>query len=297
LLFNGLDSEPAFLWIGVAFIFGRGIGPFLNVVIYRLPEMMRRSWLHECIEFLQEQGLTLDPKQLPANEEPFSLALPASRCPSCGHQIRPWENIPVLSYLVLGGKCSQCKTHIAWRYPAIELLTGLLSAIVIWQLGLTPGSLLILLATWTLLALSFIDIDHLLLPDSITLPLLWLGLLANSIGTFVPLVDAVWGAMAGYLVLWSVYWGFKLLTGKEGMGYGDFKLLAAFGAWMGWQALPVIILLSALSGIVVTVSQMIIAGRSRHQPIPFGPYLAIAGWIALLWRDDIVRSYLGITGF
>ena len=284
------------LWIGVAFILGLCIGSFLNVVIYRLPEMMRRGWLQECVDFLHEQGHSLEQLKLPASEQPFNLARPASRCPCCGHAIRPWENIPVLSYLILGGKCSQCKTHIAWRYPAIESLCALLSAIVIWQLGLSPGSLLILLATWALLALSFIDIDHQLLPDSITLPLLWLGLLANSLEIYVPLADAVWGAMAGYLALWSVYWGFKLLTGKEGMGYGDFKLLAAFGAWMGWQALPVIIMLSAVSGIVVTVSQMILAGRSRHQPIPFGPYLAIAGWIALLWRDDIVRSYLGLTG-
>lgn len=284
------------LWIGVAFVLGLCIGSFLNVVIYRLPEMMRRDWLAECREFLQEQGIALAGDTPTDSGETFNLSHPASRCPSCGHKIRPWENIPVVSYLALGGKCSGCKTSISWRYPAIELLTGILSAIVVWQLGLTPGSLLILLMTWTLVALSFIDIDHQLLPDSITLPLLWLGLLANSMGIFVPLLDAVWGAIAGYLVLWSVYWGFKLLTGKEGMGYGDFKLLAAFGAWMGWQALPVIILLSAVSGIIITVAQMLLAGRSRHQPIPFGPYLALAGWIALLWRDAIVQAYLGISG-
>ena len=245
---------------------------------------------------LQDQGHHINPPLEVPTEAVFNLAKPDSRCPGCGHAIRAWENLPVLSYLLLGGKCSSCKSPIAWRYPAIELLTGVLSALVIWQLGLTAGSLMILLATWALIALSFIDIDHQLLPDSITLPFLWLGLLVNSFGLFVPLSDAVWGAIAGYLILWSVYWSFKLLTGKEGMGYGDFKLLAAFGAWMGWQALPVIILLSALSGIAVTLLQMLIAGRSRHQPIPFGPYLAIAGWIALLWRDDIVRAYFGIGG-
>lgn len=284
------------LWIGVAFILGLCIGSFLNVVIYRLPEMMRRDWLAECIDFIREQGLALKQDPEAPGEQRFNLSQPASRCPQCGHQIRPWENIPLLSFAVLGGKCSQCKTTIPWRYPAIELLTGLLSAAVIWQLGLSPASLMVLLATWVLVALSFIDIDHQLLPDSITLPFLWLGLLANSMGMFVSLPDAVWGAMGGYLFLWSVYWGFKLLTGKEGMGYGDFKLLAAFGAWMGWQALPVIVLLSALSGIAITVTQMLLAGRSRHQAIPFGPYLAVAGWIALLWRDDIVRAYLGYAG-
>jgi leader peptidase (prepilin peptidase)/N-methyltransferase len=284
------------LWIGVAFILGLCIGSFLNVVIYRLPEMMRREWQRDCVDFLQEQGHSISPQPEAPKETVFNLAKPDSRCPQCGHAIRVWENLPLLSYVFLGGKCSQCKTPISWRYPAIELLSGILSALVIWKLGLTPASLLILVATWALVALSFIDIDHQLLPDSITLPLLWLGLLANSLGTFVPLLDAVWGAIAGYLILWSVYWGFKLLTGKEGMGYGDFKLLAAFGAWMGWQALPVIILLSAVSGIAVTLAQMMLAGRSRHQPIPFGPYLAIAGWIALLWRDDIVRAYFGISG-
>jgi leader peptidase (prepilin peptidase)/N-methyltransferase len=284
------------LWIGVAFILGLCIGSFLNVVIYRLPEMMRREWLGECVEFLQDQGHRIDPPLKAPTEAVFNLAKPDSRCPGCGHGIRAWENLPVISYVLLGGKCSSCKTPISWRYPAIELFTGVLSALVIWQLGLGPGSLMILFVTWALVALSFIDIDHQLLPDSITLPLLWLGLLVNSFELFVPLIDAVWGAIAGYLILWSVYWGFKLLTGKEGMGYGDFKLLAAFGAWMGWQALPVIILLSALSGIVVTVLQMLLSGRSRHQPIPFGPYLAIAGWIALLWRDDIVRAYFGISG-
>jgi leader peptidase (prepilin peptidase)/N-methyltransferase len=292
---QSFQAAPIF-WVGVAFVLGLCIGSFLNVVIYRLPEMMRRDWLRECVEFLQEQGYTFKTRPAEPEESVFNLAKPDSRCPQCGHKIRAWENLPVISYLALGGKCSACKTPISWRYPAIEMFTGLLSAIVIWQLGLTPGSLLILVATWALVALSFIDIDHQLLPDSITLPLLWLGLLANSMGIFVPLIDAVWGAMVGYLILWSVYWGFKLLTGKEGMGYGDFKLLAAFGAWMGWQALPVIILLSAVSGIVVSVAQMVFGDRERNQPIPFGPYLAIAGWIAFLWRDEIVRTYLQMSG-
>jgi leader peptidase (prepilin peptidase)/N-methyltransferase len=283
-------------WIGVAIIVGLCIGSFLNVVIYRLPEMMRRSWLDECRNFLQEQNIAIDAQAIPSYPQPFNLSQPRSRCPACERAIRPWENIPVLSFLALRARCSNCNTRISWRYPAIELFTGLVSAVVVWQWGLTPQSLLILLASWTLIALSFIDIDHQLLPDSITLPLLWLGLVANSFGLFVHLNDALWGAVIGYLSLWSVYWGFKLVTGKEGMGYGDFKLLAALGAWMGWQALPVIILISALSGIAITVTQMALSGRSRHTPIPFGPYLAIAGWIALLWRDDIVTAYLGLSG-
>jgi len=295
VLTEHLTQAPA-LWTGTALILGLCIGSFLNVVIYRLPEMMRRSWLTECREFLQEQNVAIEPHLLPHFEHPFNLAKPRSRCPGCERAIRPWENIPVLSFLALRGRCSQCKTRISWRYPAIELLTGLVSAGVIWQLGLNPQSVLIVLVSWVLIVLSMIDIDHHLLPDSITLPLLWLGLAVNSFGLFVPLTDALWGAIVGYLCLWSVYWGFKLLTGKEGMGYGDFKLLAALGAWMGWQSLPVIILMSALSGIAITVAQMILSGRSRHQPIPFGPYLAIAGWIALLWRDDIVTAYLQLSG-
>jgi len=280
-------------WIGVAFILGLCIGSFLNVVIYRLPEMMRRSWSRECAEFLDERGIGHDGQIVLTADGPFDLARPASRCPQCGHRIRPWENIPVVSYLLLRGRCSACQTPISWRYPAIELLTGALSAVVVWQLGVSATTALVLLATWSLVAMSFIDIDHYLLPDSMTLPLLWLGLLANSFSLFVPLFDALWGAAVGYLCLWSVYWCFKLLTGKEGMGYGDFKLLAALGAWMGWQLLPLIILLSALSGIGIAVLQMLFAGRTRDQHIPFGPYLAIAGWIALLWGDGIVRQYMG----
>lgn len=282
------------LWIGVAFILGLCIGSFLNVVVYRLPEMMQREWMGEALGFLEEKKVKFEAPALP--EGTFNLAVPDSRCPNCGHKIRAWENIPVISWLLLKGKCSGCQTPIAIRYPAVELLTGLLSAAVIATQGLSVASGLLLLATWMLVAMSFIDIDHQLLPDNLTLPLLWLGLAANSVGVFVPLHDAIWGACAGYLVLWSVYWGFKLLTGKEGMGYGDFKLLAALGAWMGWQALPVVIILSAVSGIVISVAQMLLAGRDRHAPIPFGPYLAVAGWIALLWRDDIVRAYFALAG-
>lgn len=288
-----LISAAPIQWIGVAFILGLCIGSFLNVVIYRLPVMMQRAWSRECAEFLEDRGIGHDGQLAVAATGPFDLARPASRCPQCGHRIRPWENIPVLSYVLLRGRCSACKASIPWRYPAIELLTGALSAVVAWQLGPTPAGALILLATWMLVAMSFIDIDHFLLPDSLTLPLLWLGLLANSFSLFVPLFDALWGTALGYLSLWSVYWGFKLLTGKEGMGYGDFKLLAALGAWMGWQMLPLIILLSAVSGIAVAVLQMALGTRSRDQHIPFGPYLAMAGWIALLWGDVIVRQYMG----
>ena len=286
-------AAPSF-WIGAAFVLGLCLGSFINVVVYRLPEMMQREWLTEALGFLRERDIQVDAP--PPAQDTFNLAVPDSRCPRCGHKIRAWENIPVISWLVLRGKCSACKTSIAPRYPAVELLTGLMSAFVIYTLGLSTSSLLILLATWLLVAMSFIDIDHQLLPDNMTLPLLWLGLIANSVGVYVPLADAVWGAAAGYLVLWLVYWGFKIITGKEGMGYGDFKLLAALGAWMGWQALPVIILLSAVSGIVISVGQMIFGDRERTQPIPFGPYLAVAGWIALLWRDDIVRAYFSFSG-
>src|SRR5690606_19795150 len=224
--------------------------------------------------------------------EPFNLMVPRSRCPHCGHKIKSWENIPVISYLMLGGKCSACKAKISARYPVIEIVSGLLSIAVIYYVGFNWNGLAALVFTWALIALTMIDFDTYLLPDDITLPLLWLGLIVNSFAAFTDLPSALWGAIAGYLSLWSVYKLFKLLTGKEGMGYGDFKLLAALGAWMGWQMLPQIILLSSLVGAVIGISLIIIRGRDKNIPIPFGPYLAIAGWIAFVWGDEINQTYL-----
>jgi leader peptidase (prepilin peptidase)/N-methyltransferase len=264
------------------------VGSFLNVVIYRLPLMMEARWRKDCCELLEIE----QEKQA----APLTLATPNSHCPHCGKAIRPWHNIPVLSYLFLAGKCADCGAGISLRYPAIELTTGLMTLALAWHFDLSPALLGAVLFTWAMIALTMIDIDHKLLPDDITLPLLWLGLLFNLGDTYVSLADAVIGAMLGYLVLWGVYWAFKLLTGKEGMGYGDFKLLAALGAWLGWQALPMIILLSSLVGAVCGMALMLIKGRGREIPIPFGPYLAAAGWIALLWGDTIMRRYLGAMG-
>lgn len=265
------------------------IGSFLNVVIYRLPVMMQRDWRKQAREILElpeepEQGI-------------FNLVLPNSCCPHCGHQIRPWENIPVVSYLFLRGKCSGCKAPISKRYPLVELACGLLSGYVAFHYGFGWQAAGVLVLTWGLLAMSMIDCDHQLLPDSLVLPLLWLGLIANHFGVFTSLEDALWGAIAGYLSLWSVYWLFKLLTGKEGMGYGDFKLLAMLGAWGGWQILPLTILLSSLVGAVLGVIMLRLRNQETSTPIPFGPYLAIAGWIALLWGDQITGTYLHFAGF
>lgn len=271
-------------------ILGLLVGSFLNVVIHRLPKMMERDWEEQCKEFIANQN---DVASLPPPKQgPFNLMVPRSRCPHCGHQIKSWENIPVISYLVLGGKCSACKAKISARYPIIEITTAVLSAAVIFYIGINWNGLAALVFTWSLIALTMIDFDTYLLPDDITLPLLWLGLIVNSFNSFTDLPSALWGAIAGYLSLWSVYKLFKLLTGKEGMGYGDFKLLAALGAWMGWQMLPQIILLSSLVGAVIGISLIVIRGRDKNIPIPFGPYLAIAGWIAFVWGDTINQSYL-----
>ncbi len=269
-------------------IFGLLVGSFLNVVIYRIPIMLERSWKRDCCELLGQEN--------PEESKPFNLIVPNSTCPHCGHGIKPWENIPIISYLFLKGACSQCKQRISIRYPIIELITGLLSALLATQITVGYPLLAALLFTWTLIALTVIDIDHQLLPDSLTLPLMWAGLLVNLSGTFAALNDAVIGAAAGYLVLWSVFWLFKAVTGKEGMGYGDFKLLAALGAWMGWQALPLIVILSSLVGAVIGMVGIIIMGRDKNIPIPFGPYLAIAGWIAFLWGDKITQAYLQFAG-
>jgi leader peptidase (prepilin peptidase)/N-methyltransferase len=288
-----IDAFPTQPWLlpFSLLLFGLVVGSFLNVVIHRLPIMMETRWRRDCCELLELEA--------EKEESPLGLAYPNSHCPHCKAPIRAWQNIPVISYLLLGGKCASCGTGISLRYPLIELATGLMTLSLAWFFPLSPALLGAMLLTWALIALTMIDIDHQLLPDDITLPLLWLGLLFNVFGTYTSLSNAVIGAMAGYLSLWSVYWLFKLATGKEGMGYGDFKLLAALGAWLGWQALPLIILLSSLVGAVVGIFLMILKRRGRDVPIPFGPYLAAAGWIALLWGDRIIAVYqggVGVTG-
>ena len=281
-------NSPVLLCLFVG-ILGLMVGSFLNVVIYRLPVMMKRDWKKECQEFLE----------LPITDqdaETFNLALPGSRCPKCNTEIKVYQNIPIFSYLFLRGKCANCQTSISLRYPFIEALTGILSVIVAYQLGGQIETLFALLLTWVLVALSGIDFDHQLLPDNITLPMLWLGLFLSLFNVFTDPISSIIGALTGYLILWTIYQLFKLLTGKEGMGYGDFKLLALFGAWLGWQYLPLIILLSSLVGAIIGTSMIIFVQRDKNVPIPFGPYLAIAGWIALLWGDKINSLYLTSTG-
>jgi len=287
LLETGLS--PAALAIA-AFPFGLIIGSFLNVVILRFPEQLKNSWRHESEDFLGIATQSAEP------EETLSLSAPASRCPSCGVPIKPWHNIPVVSYVFLGGKCKACSTPISIQYPLVELFSALTTAFIIFQFGLSLMAAYCLIFTWVLIALTGIDFREQLLPDQITLPLLWLGLFANLNGTFVPLNEAVIGALAGYLSLWSVFWLFKLVTGKEGMGYGDFKLLAALGAWMGWQMLPLIIILSTFVGALVGVVGLLMSTRERQVPMAFGPFLAMAGWIALIWGDKILGPYLSVFG-
>lgn len=276
------------LYLSLIFLFSLMVGSFLNVVIHRLPIMMERDWRAEYRDYFDED------ESISANER-YNLMVPRSACPHCGHAITAIENIPLLSWLWLRGRCRECQAPISARYPLVELLTALLSVAIAATLAPGWSVLAALLLTWSLVALTFIDLDKMLLPDQITLPLLWGGLLFNLLGGFVPLVDAVIGAMAGYLVLWSLYWSFKLLTGKEGMGYGDFKLLAALGAWLGWQALPIILLLSSLAGAIIGIGLILLRNHHQGKPIPFGPYLAIAGWITLLWGDSITRWYLDVV--
>jgi len=271
------------LFAAVCTLFGLIVGSFLNVVIYRLPVMMQRSWENQCQELLELE-------QTP--QESFNLITPGSRCPHCGHRIGALENIPVISYLLQRGRCKHCREPISIRYPLIELFTAVLTGITAWHFGFGWPAAFAILLTWALVAMSFIDIDHQLLPDDITLPFLWLGLLLSLFGFYTDMPSAIIGAVAGYLSLWLVYHTFKLLTGKEGMGYGDFKLFALFGAWLGWQALPLILILSSLVGAVIGISMILFLGRDRQQPIPFGPYLAAAGWIAVLWGGDITQAYL-----
>ena len=276
-------SNPL-IFVLCAALLGLCVGSFLNVVIHRLPKMMERQWRAECAELAGQEA--------PAAER-YNLIVPRSACPSCNRPITALENIPLLSWLVLRGKCAGCSTRISPRYPAVEALTAALSAYVAWHFGFGMAAAGALLFTWVMIALTFIDLDTFYLPDSITLPLLWLGLLFNLSGTYTPLSGAVIGAAAGYLSLWGVYWIFKWATGKEGMGYGDFKLLAAIGAWLGWQMLPLTILLSSLVGAVIGVGMIVFAGRGRSVPIPFGPYLAIAGMIALLHGPALTRAWFG----
>ena len=277
------------LFVALAGVLGLLVGSFLNVVIHRLPKMMENEWREQCAEL----SAPIDQAPGPSAEKPtYNLVLPRSACPSCGHQISALENIPVVSYLALGGRCRGCKSKISARYPIVEAMTGLLSGLVAWHFGFGIAGLSALILLWGMIALTFIDADTQLLPDSITLPLLWLGLIVNSDNTFTDLRSAVLGAVFGYLALWSVYWLFKLATKKEGMGYGDFKLLAAIGAWLGWQVLPLVILLSSVVGAVIGIALIVLARMGRNIPLPFGPYLAMAGFIALLWGKPIMDSYL-----
>lgn len=281
---DALAASPA-LFIGACLVAGLIVGSFLNVVIHRLPRMMERDWQAQCAELRGEP--------VPQKER-YNLVVPRSACPHCGHRIGALENIPVLSYLMLRGRCSGCGARISLRYPVVELLTGVATAYAAWRYGLSWAGLGAMVFLWAMIALTFIDADTQLLPDAITLPLLWLGLLLNLNGTFVDLHSAVIGAVSGYLVLWSVYWLFKLATGKEGMGFGDFKLLAAIGAWLGWKMLPLVILLSSLVGAAVGIVLIVLAKRGREVPMPFGPYLAAAGVIALFWGETLVSRYLDV---
>jgi leader peptidase (prepilin peptidase)/N-methyltransferase len=284
-----LFEQQPLLFFATLFVSGAVVGSFLNVVIYRLPVMMQREWRHDCLEFLEQVDET--------EPEKFNLSVPRSRCSNCGHQITVLENIPIASYLALGGKCSSCKVSISAQYPLVELFTAIVSVVVGWHFGLSLQTIAALVLSWCLIAASGIDIGHKLLPDNITLPLLWLGILLALFDVFIDLETSVMGAMAGYLSLWSVFMLFKLVTGKEGMGYGDFKLLAVLGAWLGWQPLFVVILTSSLVGASVGVTMIMLKKTSRSTQIPFGPYLAAAGWITLLWGDELMQFYFSLFAF
>ncbi len=289
-LFEAAANYPLLL-ITLVGVFGLLFGSFFNVVIYRLPKMMESTWKYECELLLSddENAEEVEPPQ-------FNLAIPNSHCPSCNAPVKAWQNIPVISYVMLRGRCALCKAPIGIRYPIVECLTALLTIFPLLMFGFTTYAFAAILFSWILLILTVIDIDHQLLPDQLTLPLIWLGLLFNSITGSIPLHDAVWGAIAGYMSLWSVFWLFKLLTGKEGMGYGDFKLLAALGAWLGWQFLPLIILLSSVVGAVFGGAVMMLKRSDSSTPMPFGPYLAGAGWIALFWGEALIDGYLQLAG-
>ncbi|BDA62500.1 prepilin peptidase [Shewanella xiamenensis] len=299
LLGHTFDQAPS-LFICLSFVFAATIGSFLNVVIHRFPVMMKREWQQECNQYLQEyhadivKQVGIEKLNKPIDHYPpkYNLVVPGSACPKCKTSIQPWHNLPILGWLMLRGKCAACHAPISSRYPIIELITGLLVATLAWHFGPSGQFVFAAILTFVLIALTGIDLDEMLLPDQMTLPLLWLGLLINLNHTFTNPTDAIIGAAVGYLSLWSIFWLFKLLTGKEGMGYGDFKLLAVFGAWLGWQMLPLVILLSSLVGALVGITLIVTKRNQLANPIPFGPYIAAAGWIALIWGQPIVDWYL-----
>ncbi len=305
-----LFANNAVVFYGVVAFLGLFVGSFLNVVIYRLPVMMERSWEQSLAEFELQKSLEADGVDLSDGDaveaalatrnivppEKFNLSVPRSRCQNCGNLITWWQNVPVLSYLLLRGKCAGCKQSISPRYPIIEVVTMLLSLAVAWHFGPSPQTVVGILFTWALVTLTMIDFDHQLLPDSITLPLLWFGLMVNLGNVFTDIQSAVVGAALGYLILWGIFHLFRLITGKEGMGYGDFKLLAAIGALLGWQVLPMVILLSSLVGAVVGLTLIAITRRDKNIPIPFGPYLAAAGWIAMVWGEPLTAAYFNFLG-
>lgn len=283
------ETIPSFFYCSVVLL-SLMVGSFLNVVVYRLPKMMEKGWYHDCREFLADEV-----KNIPAREfKELTLSKPDSTCPHCDHKIRFYENIPVISWLILRGKCSSCSKAISIRYPVVEATTALLSTVIAYQYGVSLNTLYMLILTWGLISLTLIDFDHMLLPDQITLPLLWLGLLVNINGNFASLQDAILGAVVGYMSLYLILWLFKLMTGKEGMGFGDFKLFALFGAWIGWQLLPILILMASVVGAIVGIALMVFKGHQREQAIPFGPYLAVAGWITIIWGQAIWSWYLSI---
>jgi leader peptidase (prepilin peptidase)/N-methyltransferase len=297
------SGDPA-LFAGSVFLLGLVVGSFLNVVIYRLPIILERDWRSQASELLSSgKGATAATQTAQTARARFTLSTPRSACPSCKAPIKAWQNIPVLSWLLLRGRCASCKTKISVRYPLVELTTGLLSAWVAWHFGFGAPAACGLVVTWALIALTGIDIDHQLLPDGITLPLMWAGLIAAIIvgpvaGTSIPVSapDSIIGAVSGYVSLWLVFHAFRLITGKEGMGYGDFKLFAAVGAWLGWKLLPLVILLSAATGAILGISMIVLRGRDRSTPMPFGPYLAAAGWLAMMYGDVLVNGYLRLSG-
>ena len=287
-----LFTQSPAIFVAVAFAFALIIGSFLNVIIYRLPIMMQREWRDQCEELMNERA-----PDLPSGQ--FNIIVPRSRCQSCGNPIKAWQNIPVLSYLLLGGRCASCRASISVRYPLVEMLTAVLAAVCAWHFGFGWEALMAIGLSFALIAISLIDVDHQIIPDSIVYPLLWVGLamslfhpLPAGQALFIARQDAIIGALVGYLSLWSVYQLFKMITGKEGMGYGDFKLLAALGAWLGWQMMHIIILMSAVVGVVISIAMIVFRGRDRQLPIPFGPYLAAAGWITMLYGESIWNAYL-----
>lgn len=285
-ILHTLEAEP-WLFLAVVVFIGLCVGSFLNVVIYRLPIMLERDWRKQCHDYLE-----IEPPDTNKKADDLSLHSPASACPHCNHKIKAWENIPVLSYLFLKGKCSSCATPISPRYPLIELLTAALSTVVAIKYGVSFETLAALIFTWALIALALIDFDTQLLPDNLTLPLLWLGLFLSLFDIFTDTGSSIIGAISGYMVLWTVFYIFKIITGKEGMGFGDFKLLAAIGAWAGWSLLPLTILISSVAGSIIGIIMLLTGLTKKQQPIPFGPYIAIAGWIILLWGNEINALYL-----